>query len=233
MIHHLEPNVIERIARAKRELERMIDLTPRAVMLTDSNGRIRRANRPLLEMLKLGGFPELLGRPFYLLFAVPECGMTAFLAQCRSAPDHPGIYSRTLTVALPNRGPSALDFSVIPSGDSRRGDYMIVVECLNGDHRTSALFEDEQDPITLRQVVAGLLHTLNQPLTVIMANAWLILSELENFETARDAVAADATIIIEMARRIQSVLDRGRRLEDFVLLNHSDRTPILQLEPTP
>lgn len=58
-----EAELADVIARAKCELQMMIDLNPSAMLLVDAGGCIARCNRALLVLLGVNQFSAVLGKP--------------------------------------------------------------------------------------------------------------------------------------------------------------------------
>ena len=77
-----------RIARAKNELEEMIDLNPQVIMLLDRHGRILRTNRATLDFFGIPDFSQILHKELtgigyqFKIHAVMNLPQVTIIKQC-------------------------------------------------------------------------------------------------------------------------------------------------------
>lgn len=166
----MEP-VQEKIEKAKRELEQMIDLNPQVMLLVDTKGCVTRANKALLALLGLTDYPQVLGKRMDDLF--PGNGDVSRLMVQRK--ENREIEAE---VALAGDRRHVLRFTIV--GADAEGELAVIMVSDVGAEK------DEAESLAIRhkteavKAVAGaLMHNVNQSLTIIMVNAQLMNLTLE------------------------------------------------------
>lgn len=213
----------EVITRAKQELEEMIDLTPVTMVLVDKDGTVVRANRALLRLLGSMGFPEVLGRRLRDLFPAEEEGFFAGMLDV-----HGGYQVRDVSVALPD-GDRTLRFTVLGLG-RRTNLRAALVEDVSHEQAEAVDLELKHKREAMRAVTGSLMHSINQPLTVIMVRAQLMLLELGKEDRDIDELRRNLQDIMEFTLQASQTLSRyGDRREYATEPYLDDRDEILSV----
>ena len=221
-----------RIEAAKRELERMIDLVPQGMFLVDTDGMIQRANAGLLRLLGLSRYGEVLGRDVREVFGFVR-GLEAaegLLVSGEGGGESPdAVRECEEDVAMPERGVRRLRFTIVSAGVGGNVSVAMVDDVT--EYRAQAESREKNTKIqTTEAIVGALLHTVNQPLTVIMASAHLILHDARRQPGDLAGIAANAERIMDMVGQIADVLKRAHRLRDFVVQPYPGNTSILDID---
>lgn len=218
------------IRAAKRELERMIDLAPQGMLLADDAGRIQRANAGLLRLLQLPGFQDVLGEEFRGLLGIadgtdPWRTLTGIMADARG---EAGLAECELALVLGVRN-LVLHFTCISAGV---GEPLLalMIEDVTERKRASEAKERSDRLEAIEALVGALLHTINQPLTVIMANAHLIRRASRAGAGGRPDMDQYAGEIMQMVEQIAEVLKKAQSLQEFVLQPYHGDVQILDIE---
>ncbi|MBN1557407.1 MAG: hypothetical protein JW951_04605 [Lentisphaerae bacterium] len=217
-----EPELGRIIESAKRQLERMIDLSPTIMLLVDTQGRIRRTNRALLDYVGLPDFPSALGRPLAGILHA-DAALDAFL-------DGPGEGVRIHECAceIPGRGGRDLRLTAVGGGGEEVRAVMI--EDITEVKRQAAVAEKEHKRAAVEALAGALKHRINQALTVITVRAKLMLVALEKGETRPAEMRRSLEDITALAMQISDVLQRAEKPRDFLTETYLDDLEILDIE---
>ncbi len=210
------------IEKAKSELEHMLDLNPQVMMLVDREGRILRANRALLSLLGEENFGSVLGRFVTEIFHCREgldlAGMIngQAAASCRAE-----VQSGGLT--------RVLEFQIVGSG--RAGDiFVVIVTDRTADKEFESYLEKRHKKEAVHELMGGLMHAINQPLTIIA-----VKSQLMDIALSRDSFdigefKSNLSDIAGMAIQISDMLQGIASPSDFVTSHYLPGTRIIDLE---
>jgi putative nucleotidyltransferase with HDIG domain len=222
------PDALNRIIeKAKQELEHMIDMNPQIMVLTDRQHRVVRANRSLLDLLGYSGFENVLGTPLEVLFPCRPGALDALFV--RDA----GHETLEVEVSFPGRSQSQLlHFKAFGSGNSL-GLFAVMVHDVTEERERLATIEKRHKLEAVEALAGGLMHAINQPLTVIMLQAHLMHLALEQDAT---------TSVPELKEKLEQVMmhtmqisDILRQIEsprDYVTVPYSQGVDILDLSRT-
>lgn len=218
----MKNSVEQMIERAKHELERMIDLNPQAMLLVDSEHRVERANRALLDFLGLGGFDDVLHKRLEDLFPGEDEFFAGLLAGG-------GYNSRELEVDIGTDVSRALRFRVVDAGEGGQLSAMII-EDITREKALAADLERQHKTEAVGPLVGALMHRINQPLTVITVRTKLMQMALERGEVDHEEFRKTLEDIGTLALEISDVLRRARNAKSFVTVTYDRTTDILDLE---
>lgn len=218
------------IATAKTELERMIDLIPEGMLLADGDGIVQRANLGLLRLLGAASFPSVLKQSCTVLFPVATAGGGSTLTDIFHAKSPPAgdLWQFEADAQLPQRGLRSLAFTIIPAGSVPRW-FMVAVKDITDEKVAQQASEKKRQIQTTETIVGGLAHAVNQPLTVIMSSAHLILQSVQTQSADPAQVAELAGRIMDRVNYIAEQLNRAQALTDFVVEPYDQTTHILDL----
>lgn len=198
------------IERAKQELEHMMDLTPQIILLVDGRGRILRANKALLKFGGFDGFGQVLGRPLERIF---PCEKKSFFE-----------------VLLRERGSSGTHVATILCGDGLRRElsfkpigpgggsdlHVLMVSDITDEKAQQALLEKKHKIEAASAMVGGLMHNINQPLTVITVSAELMHMSIEKGTYQLDEMKQQLEMIMDLAMQAAGILKQAENPRDFV-----------------
>ena len=214
--------VQDKIERAKQELEQMIDLNPQVMLLADREGRITRANRALLDLLGLPGYPEVLGKRIEELFPGKEA-VRKLLA--RRKVDK----GQDIEVRLRDGRARVLHFTVVGAG--AKGELsVVVINDVGADRERAAFLELKHKKDAVNTVAGALMHNVNQSLTVIMVNAQLMNLMVEKGQINAADVRNSLQDIVKETTRIAEVLKDIDRPAGFVMEPYLGSVSILDIK---
>ncbi|OGV45410.1 MAG: hypothetical protein A2X46_00810 [Lentisphaerae bacterium GWF2_57_35] len=220
------------IENAKHELERMIDLHPQGMYLASKDGTIQRANLKLLQILNLTSFAEILGKKFAEL--LPKGNSPAVISQLSDMlstqkEKRDLHFSHRVEAILSGSQPRKLDFTVVSSGTD--SDFIIViVEDVTNQKEEDDKREKRWKMEAAEAVVGALMHTINQPLTVIMIRAQLLLMSLSKEKQNKEELQQGLEDIVNLTMKVADTLRQARTFSDFVTMQYTGNSQIVDLE---
>jgi len=229
----LTPELASRIARAKREIEGMIDLYPQGMILVDGDMKVRRVNQGLLTLLGYERFDEVLGKGLGEAFAhrpavsgCPVCKIFADVREGKTDPSRP----TELTVDIRGKGARTLSFTIV-GAEASEGSMAALVEDVTEDTRLGEEAVRRGKMEAAGELVGALNHQINQSLGVIQGRAQLLLFVQDRGgSVANDELRRTLEDIINHTRRIADVLKRAMNLHDFITEEYVSGVRILDLE---
>jgi HD-GYP domain-containing protein (c-di-GMP phosphodiesterase class II) len=161
--------VVHLIERAKQELEQMIDLCPQIMLLARRDGTLLRANRAVLSLIGQPDIRKLRGATLdSFLNPQPPDFFRDFLGSLD------GFREADIRIEPHGAAPHILRIAAI---SSKGADTIAVqVRNLTADSASGETAREQKEVV--EAVVGGLMHHLNQPLTVIMLRSYLMETEL-------------------------------------------------------
>lgn len=203
----------DKIEKAKRELEQMIDLNPQVMLLVDRDGRITRANKALLELLGLHDYPSVLGKQLEEVFPARGTVNSLLLRQ-------DGDREHEAEVRLHGDGTRSLNFTVIGAGTG--GELsVVIVRDVGAEKAQAAFLEMRHKKEAVKAVAGALMHNVNQSLTVIMVNA-----QLMNVMIEKGSINTE-----DLANSLRDIVRETTCIAE--LLKNIGRTKVFMTEPYP
>ncbi|MEI6971985.1 MAG: HD domain-containing phosphohydrolase [bacterium] len=212
----------DKITRAKRELEQMIDLNPQVLLLVDRDGRISRANKALLSLLGFSGYPEVLGKRFADIFPGTESVMGMLIRR-------DGCREMEADVALAGGRGHTLHFTVVGVGQESELAAVIVSD-VSDEKAEAASLAISHKKEAVRALAGALMHNVNQSLTVIMVNAQLMNLMLEKGAMDPEDVANSLRDIVRETSGIADVLKNVSHPIAFVTEPYPGAEEILDIK---
>lgn len=203
-----DANLAQTIANAKRELEQMMDLNPQGMLLLDVAGRISRVNRAIVDLAGVGGFDALLGQPFAKVFADGDESFASALVQREG-----GAESLERCVTLPNGFKRELRFT---TAGTTSGVQVIIVADITGEKERLASEEKALKQEAITALIGGLMHNINQPLTVLSVTAKLMEMGLQKEPPDADELRQNLSTISDLVMQIKAVLEKVESASDYV-----------------
>ncbi|MBL7076321.1 MAG: PAS domain S-box protein [Kiritimatiellae bacterium] len=196
------------IAIAKRELEQMMDLNPQGMLLIDAGGQISRVNRAIVDLTGAGGFDALLGQPFAAIFAD---GDEEFVSRIIDSEGTAESFDRHVT--LPNGFVRELRFSVAGAASGVR---VMMVADITGEKERRANQESEHKKEAVAALIGGLMHNINQPLTVVTVTAKLMEMGLDKPTPDVEELRKNLSTISDLVMQIKQMLEKVEAASDYV-----------------
>ena len=186
-------DVAEEAARHRstgEKLRRVLDGTPDVVVATDGASRITEFNRAAEDLT--GAFAsEALGRPIAEVLPAVETKVEI------------GRKGRELTLTRPDGSTSELHFVSAPLTDAEgaQAGHVFLGRDVTDLRRAEKSLAQAERLSSLGEVVAGVAHELNNPLSAVLGYAQLLRPG-----TPHDDLERDLTRIVESARRCQKIV---------------------------
>jgi len=212
------------LQRAKEQLQQMIDMHPQVLLLMRDDGTVARTNRALLDLAGLTDFREALGRRLGEIF---PAGDKAFFD--RMLRKHKGLAMHEARIRLAQGAERDLRFTVVGSG--RDADLSVVmVSDVTEAKRQTARDEKRFKSEAVTALMGGLMHSINQPLTVITVSTRLMETALDKGDVDKDALKGHLRTISDLVMQVKELLQRVAELHDFVTENYVGNIDILDIE---
>ncbi len=216
-------SVLEAIANAKRELQQMMDLNPQAIVLLDAGGGWARTTRALLEFAGLERFEDALGQPLASIFRPAEGG---FFERLLAA--HTGFSAEDASVTLTGGEQREVRFTLV-GAPGPAGQLVTLIEDVTGERERHAHFELQCKQQAVTALIGGLMHNINQPLTVIMVTARLMQVAIESPAPDADEIRRHLATVSEQAMQIRTMLEAVRSARDYITERYTDGSEILDI----
>ncbi|NQU40159.1 MAG: PAS domain-containing protein [Lentisphaerae bacterium] len=211
------------IAIAKRELEQMMDLNPQGMLLIDDDGTIVRANRSVVVLTGVDGFDALLGKPLATVFS---SGDDHFFDQMLDSAG--GVAAYETYINLPDGFVRELSFTVVGAGASGSVRVIMVVD-ITGEKERVADEEREHKKEAVSALIGGLMHNINQPLTVVMVTAKLMELGLEKPLPDVEELRENLATISDLIMQVKSMMESVEAATDYVTEEYIEGKRILDI----
>jgi putative nucleotidyltransferase with HDIG domain len=193
----------ERVERAKKELERLIDLCPQVMLLVHRDGTVIRAN---VATLVLTGVADIRALPGSRLDKLIPGDDAEFISRFLATVDTDR--SVALDVSFPDGRRRSLHITAVAAGHEA-DTVAIQIEDVTDQPRHPEAIRKQAQKETVRSVVGGLMHHLNQPLTVMTLRGYLMEADLSKEKPDYDAVRGHLREIMNLTFHVAHLLQRA------------------------
>jgi nitrogen-specific signal transduction histidine kinase len=227
-----KPNINALIERAKKELEHMIDMHPQGMVLLDSAGRIQRVNMTALKMFGISSFRTVLGKPLTNLIPAdsPQAvtqELEQFLQEKPSSQQ--GHLIKELAFQFPGAEKRVFRFAAVATKEASAPKILIVEEIT--EQKAAEIDLEKQHKLQAAEELTGaLMHTINQPLTVITVRCQLLLLAIEKGNVDPTEVKQGLEEISRLAMQIADTIGKASSLSDFVTTPYTHDLQIVDLD---
>ena len=213
------------LENAKQQLEKMIDLTPQGMLLVGNDGTILRANERILSLLGRQGFGDILGKSVPELFA-PDSDTAKSLTDFVNNDSGRSVELHTPHTEDDTR---ILTFTRVASG-SDSDLNIILVEDSTQDRKRESRIEKENKLEGAMAATGALQHYVNQPLTVIVCTAHLLMHEMENKSMSDDKLRHGLNEIISSVNLIAEMLRESSSMDAYKTKPYPGNVDIIDLD---
>ena len=218
-----QEEINEAIARARDELTHMIDLNPQVMLLVDPSNTVLRANKALVELLGLAHYNDALQRPLAELF---PCEDTEFFD--RLMLDQPLGEDHEAEVTFPDGSRRLLRFRLVGAGRHAE-QFAIIVYDAADEKRAEERTEKEHKMAAVEALVGGLMHNMNQPLTVMLVRAQLLHLAMEKGTVEPDEIKKGLQDIMRMTLQVSEMIKNVADAKDFVTEDYVGNVQIMDI----
>ena len=201
----------EMVRRGKEQWETAFDALREGLAVVDVDGRVVRANRSLATLLG-EPLPRLIGEPLASPLLGTDHGLADLLAHVRRGEHPPALVTRSTPLARTLR----IRAAPILSGAPQRHVVVLVEDVTEQQALESQLIQSEK-LAAVGQLVSGVAHELNNPLTSITGLAEFLVEQKELGPGDR----AHLRVIHEQAERAGRIV---RNLLTFARKGPADRS---------
>ena len=195
---------VEMVRRGKEEWETAFDALTEGVAVLDANGRVQRGNTALARIL---GHPveSLAGAELATLLGPGGEGAAAMVtALHRDEPPPP------LTVRLPGAG-RILRLTAAPVRDGRAAAGVVLIEDVTEQRALETQLMQNEKLAAVGQLVSGVAHELNNPLTSIAGLAELLVEQAKTTPEAREHLKVIRDQAERAGRIVRNLLTFSRK----------------------
>lgn len=213
----------ETIAQARDELTHMIDLNPQVMLLVDPANIVLRANKALVKLLGLSHYNDALHRPLTELFPCDDPDFFSDLMR-----DQPRGADREAQISLPNGDRRPLRFRLVGAGRHAE-QFVVIVYDATDEKQEEERTEKEHKKEAVEALVGGLMHNMNQPLTVMLVRAQLLHLAMEKGTVEPDDIKKGLQDIMRMTLQVSEMIKNVANPKDFVTEDYVGNVKIMDI----
>jgi len=202
----------ERVQRSEAEWETAFNALAEGIAVVEPGGNVLRANHALAAIVELPE-PELVGRNFCdMIFGASEAVAGLIGAAYRGERTTP-------LVIRPEDSHRVLRLTAAPLAEAERGSVVILIEDVTEQRILEAQIIQNDKMASIGQLVSGVAHELNNPLTSIAGLAELLLERPPHPELPREHLR----VIYDQAERAGRIV---RNLLTFARKGVPEKTAV-------
>jgi two-component system NtrC family sensor kinase len=203
----------EMVRRAKEQWETAFDALSEGIAVVDEQGRVRRANRSLAELMG-GPLPKLIGEHLCHALLGRSHALMDLLEQARRGERPPALVAPSDALGRTLR----INAARIASATPEQSVVVLVEDVTDQQALESQLIQSEK-LAAVGQLVSGVAHELNNPLTSITGLSEFLLEQKELAQRDRGHLR----VIHEQAERAGRIV---RNLLTFARKGPVERSPV-------
>ncbi len=211
---------------AKKQLEQMIDLNPDIIMLIDNSGRIMRVNKAFMIFAGSSDYKSVLGHNVTEIFNVRRKSALEKLISGESK-----AHSIECEANITGGATKNLLFIAV-TGEKKSDLKVVLVKDITEEKATGRRLEKKLKMQAVEELTGALMHSINQPLTVITVEAQLMGMAIQRDKIIPEEFQRSLADIAEKSLEIAATLQKAQSPVDYQTQQYSETVNIVDLTRT-